>query len=80
MAPAPGKPTNVKIEGNVLKWSTTGNVRSVVYHTSSLTKEATVLAITENNEWPASVAGHYAVSTINVDNKESEVSLIVEKK
>ena len=80
VAPDPAKPINVKIEGNVLKWSTSGNVRSVVYHTSSLTKEATVLAITESNEWPASVAGHYAVSTINVDNKESEVSLIVEKK
>ena len=80
VTPDPAKPTNVKIEGNVLKWSTSGNVRSIVYHTSSLTKEATVLAITESNEWPASVAGHYAVSTINVDNKESEVSLIVEKK
>ena len=50
VAPAPAEPANVRIEGNTLKWSTTGNVRSVVYHTTDLQKEAVVVAITDKNE------------------------------
>src|SRR5690606_25727674 len=80
VATAPADPANVRIEGSLIKWSTSGNVRSVVYHTPSLTKEATVVVITNKNEWPVSATGHYAITTINIDNKESNLSKIVEKK
>src|SRR5690606_1823236 len=48
--PAPAEATNVKVEGSKLKWSTTGNVRSVVYYFSDLTKEGVVLAIIDKKE------------------------------
>ena len=80
VATAPADPASVRIEGNLLKWSTSGSLQSVIYHTTSLTKEATVIAITKKNEWPISATGHYAVSTINVDNNESKLSEVVEKK
>ena len=80
VAPAPADPANVRMEGGLLKWSTTGNVRSVIYHTTDLAKEANVLVITDKNEWPINAAGHYAVSVINVDNNESKLSIVVEKK
>lgn len=79
VAPAPAEPTNARIEGNTLKWNTTGNVRSVVYHTTDLAKEATVVAITDKNEWPVSASGHYSVTTLNTDNQESKLSNIVKK-
>ncbi len=79
VAPAPAEATNVRIEGTLLKWGTSGSVKSVVYYTPDLTKEAIVLAITDTNEWTANASGHYAVTTINTDNQESKLSQIVKK-
>ena len=80
VAPAPAEPTNVRLEGGTLKWSSSGNVRSIVYFTTDLLKEAVVVTITEKNEWPISASGHYSVATINADSKESKISIVVEKK
>lgn len=80
VAPAPADPTNVKLEGNLLKWNASGAVRSVVYFTTDLLKEATVVAITDKNEWPVTALGHYTVTTINADNLESKVYTVVTKK
>ncbi len=80
VAPAPAAATNVRIEGNELKWGSSGNVKSVVYYFSDLKKEGKVLAITSSNSAPAAANGHYAVSTINVDSQESKPSSLVEKK
>jgi len=80
VAPAPAAATNVRIENGELKWSVSGSVRSVVYYFADLKKEGKVLAITSANAISASSNGHYAVSTINVDNQESKPSGVVEKK
>ncbi|RYZ53480.1 MAG: hypothetical protein EOO14_15450, partial [Chitinophagaceae bacterium] len=79
VAPAPAPATNVSITGNTLKWNTAGNIRSVVYYFADLAKEGVVLAVTDAKELPVSAAGHYSVSTINVDNLESKPSDVVKK-
>lgn len=79
VAAAPAEAASVRIEGSTLKWSTTGNVRSVVYYFADLTKEAVVVAITDKNELSITSAGNYSVSTINVDNQESKPSNTVKK-
>ncbi|MGC4231674.1 MAG: family 10 glycosylhydrolase [Niabella sp.] len=76
VAPAPAGPQNVRFEGNILKWNTSGAVRSVVYFTTDIKKEAIVLAVTSGNEHNAASAGYYAVSTLNADNKESAITII----
>ncbi|MEO7314408.1 MAG: family 10 glycosylhydrolase [Ginsengibacter sp.] len=78
--PAPAGVVDIMIEGNTLKWSTTGNVRSVVYYFSDLKKEAIILAVTDKKELQISTSGYYSVSTINDENKESTFSKILEKK
>ena len=80
VAPAPAEPANARIEGGLLKWNTTGTVRSVVYYTAALDKEAIVVTITDKNEFAVSATGHYAVTAINADNQESTPSKVVEKK
>ena len=77
---APAAATNVSIEGNTLKWSTSGNVKSVVYYFSDLKKEGIVLAVTDKKELQISSSGNYSVSTISAENKESTPSKVVEKK
>ncbi len=79
VAAAPAEPQSVRLEGSTLKWNTTGNLKSVVYYTADITKEAKVLAITNNNQAEAAQAGFYAVATLNADNKESKVSEPVKK-
>ncbi len=79
VAPAPTVPSNVRIEGNILKWTKTGDVRSVVYHFTNLTQEGKVFAITNNSEISVSAAGHYAVTALNADNVESVPSKAVAK-
>ncbi|MGI8601164.1 MAG: glycoside hydrolase family 10 protein [Chitinophagaceae bacterium] len=79
VAPAPAPATDVKIENNTLKWSTTGNVRSVVYYFADIKKEAVVLAITNEKQISVTASGHYSVSTINADNQESKPSKEVKK-
>ncbi len=79
VAATPADPQNVRLEGNLLKWTVGGGLRSVVYFTSDLKQEAKVLGITNQNQWDAISAGYYSVSTINVDNKESNVSKPVKK-
>jgi len=80
VAPPPVEAKNVKIENGELKWSTSGNVKSVVYYFSDLKKEGKVHTITKENSIPVSSAGYYCVSTINPDNQESKPSEAVEKK
>lgn len=79
VAPNPAEPTGLKLQNGKLKWKTTGDVRSVIYYFEDMKKEGVVFAITDKNEYLAGPSGHYCVSTINVDNKESEPSEFVEK-
>ncbi|GAB3413041.1 glycoside hydrolase family 10 protein [Niabella aquatica] len=79
VAPAPADPQNVRLEGNVLKWNTSGPVRSVVYFTTDIKKEAKVLTITSASQVDAVETGFYSVSTLNADNKESAVSKTIKK-
>ena len=77
---APAAATNVRLEGNDLKWNVSGNVKSVVYYFSYLKLEGKVLAVTKANTIAATAKGYYTVSTINVDNQESKPTDLVEKK
>ena len=79
VAPAPAEPTGVKLENGTLKWSTSGNVKSVIYYFADVKKEGIVFAITDKNSYLAGPAGHYSVSTINADNKESKPSELIKK-
>ncbi|HTG57591.1 MAG TPA: family 10 glycosylhydrolase, partial [Niabella sp.] len=79
VAPAPAEPQNVQLDGNALKWSSSGNARSVVYYTDDLKKEAKVLAVTTNSQLDVSQTGFYSVTTLNADNKESAVSKPIKK-
>lgn len=79
VAPAPAEPQNLRIESNVLKWTSSGDTRTVVYYTSDLKQQSKVLAITKAGQLAAAEPGYYAVSTINVDNKESIVSKPIKK-
>lgn len=78
--PAPTPATGVKLESNKLTWSTSGDVRSVVYYFSELSEEGEVFAITEDTSIDVGSNGHYAVSTINRDHVESKPSEVIEKK
>ena len=80
IAPAPVAASGVKIEGNKLKWSTSGDVESVVYYFSDLKKPAVVLAVTKANDFDNLQKGFYSVATLNKDSKESKPSDVVEKK
>ncbi len=75
--PDPQAATNVKIEGNTLRWNTGEEVRSVVYYFADLEKEAVVVAITDKRQLEVNSPGHYSVSTINEDNMESKPSEVV---
>ncbi|MFA6361019.1 MAG: family 10 glycosylhydrolase [Dysgonamonadaceae bacterium] len=79
VAPAPAEPTNVRLESGTLRWSTSGNVQSVIYYFEDLEKEGIVFAITDKNSYQAGPAGYYCVSTINADNKESKPSKMLKK-
>ncbi|MCH5596821.1 glycoside hydrolase family 10 protein [Niabella ginsengisoli] len=79
VASAPTDPQNVRIDGSLLKWTATGNVRSVVYYTPALEQESRVIAITNENQFNAGQSGFYCVSTLNADNKESKISATVKK-
>ncbi len=78
VSPAPAAAADVAIAGNELKWNTSGNVRSVVYYFSDLTKQGVVYAITDEKSISLNQSGHYSVSTINIDNEESLPSDVVE--
>lgn len=79
VAPAPSQATGVKLENGSLKWTTSGNVKSIIYYFEDLKKEGIVFAITDKNSYLAGPAGYYCVSTINVDNKESKPSDLIKK-
>lgn len=79
IAPAPATPQNVQLENNILKWTTSDNVKSVVYFTTDIKKEAKVLTITSANQANVAGTGFYSVTTINTDNKESVASKPIKK-
>ncbi len=79
VAPAPAEPAGVKLENGTLKWTTSGNVKSVLYYFADLKKEGIVFAITDKNSYLAGPSGHYCISTINADNKESKPSKLFKK-
>ncbi|WP_346236481.1 glycoside hydrolase family 10 protein [Niabella insulamsoli] len=79
VAPDAAVPQNVRIENGVLKWNTSGAVKSVVYYAADLKTESRVMTITNATQFNAGLSGHYAVTTLNADNKESAVSAIVTK-
>ena len=76
----PVEPSNVRLEGNTLKWDTSNNVKSVVYYFTDLAKEGIVIAVTKAKTLDISQAGNYCVTTLNADNKESKPSKFVVKK
>lgn len=78
--PSPTEPQNIRIENGQLKWNASGDVKSIVYYFSDLSKEGQVIVITKENNIALNTSGHYCVSTINKDNKESKPSKTVEKK
>ncbi len=80
VAPAPPPPQNVKIENGKLYWTTSGDVKSVVYYFSDLKKEGEVFAVIQEKSIAISANGHYCVSALNKDNKESKPSVAIEKK
>jgi uncharacterized lipoprotein YddW (UPF0748 family) len=80
VAAAPTVATNVRIENSELKWSSTGNAKSVVYFFSDLKKVGRVLVITKLNTISLVNKGFYSVSTLNVDNQESKPSNLIELK
>lgn len=51
-----------------------------MYYFSDLAKEGRVMAITHENSLDVSVPGHYCVTTLNKDNKESEPTNVLEVK
>ncbi|MDD2474603.1 MAG: family 10 glycosylhydrolase [Dysgonamonadaceae bacterium] len=79
VAPDPIEPKEVKLENGTLKWTTSGNVRSVIYYFDDLKKEGKVFAITNKNSYLAGPSGYYCISTINSDNKESNPSKLLKK-
>src|SRR5699024_7789276 len=77
-ASAPSEPASVKMESRKLKWSTENqNDLSVVYYFSDKTKKGEVVDVFKGNEIAVSAEGFYCVSTLNSDNKESEVSDLI---
>lgn len=74
-------PGNVKINGSELSWTAaSGNVRSVVYHFSDLKAVGKVVAVTTDSKLNVTEAGHYCVTSLNIDNLESKPTNTVEKK
>jgi len=76
----PTEAQNVKIEDDVLKWTISGDVKSVVYYFENLKTAGEVVAITKENNQLISKNGFYSVATFNQDNQESKPSPFVEKK
>lgn len=79
VAPAPAAATSVTLNGNTLKWNTTGNVRSVVYYFADLKKQGIVEGITYGNEVQVTKPGYYSISTLNADNLESTPTKEIKK-
>lgn len=80
VAPAPVKPTQVRIEGSSLKWGGVGSNRSVVYYFATKTSAGEVVAVTAENQVAIQKNGWYTVTSINADNKESAHADLIEKK
>ncbi len=80
VAPVPPAPTNVRIEGTQLKWNASGNVKSIVYYFANKDEKGKVLTITKDSGIDITAKGLYSVSTLNVDNQESDRSSAIEKK
>src|SRR5690625_285876 len=78
--PDPEPAGDVHLSGNTLKWNTTEDVRSVVYYFSDMKEEGIVLAVTREQEITVEADGHYVVTTLNSQNKESKPSEAVSKK
>lgn len=79
VASSPTKPANVQIENNHLTWDKDNNTKWVVYYFQDITKEGSIVSVTKENSFPVSTNGHYCVTAINEDNKESEPSELVKK-
>src|SRR5690606_13991483 len=80
VAPAPSPATDVRIEGDQLKWNASGDVQAVVYYFADQEQPGRVLAVTNQTSFSIAAAGLYSVSTINADNQESEPSEPLERK
>ncbi len=79
VASKPMTPTNVKISGNELTWSTVGDVKSAIYFFPSLTAEGELLSLTKENKLSISKAGYYCVTAVNADHVESKESTPIKK-
>lgn len=81
VAPEPPVPGNITLNGSDLSWSGSGNkTRFAVYYFSSLTAEGELVGVTTSNKMTVSKAGHYCVTAVNEDHKESKASNTIEKK
>lgn len=78
--PDPEPASGIRLEGNKLKWNTSGDVRSVVYYFSDLNKKGVVHSITFDQEIVVDAEGYYSITTLNNQNKESDPSEVVLKK
>lgn len=81
VAALPITPTNVKLSGSQLTWTTSGsNIRYAVYYFSDLKSEGVLAAVTSAGSFVASKSGYYCVTAVNVDHVESKPSVSIEKK
>ncbi|MGN0021033.1 MAG: glycoside hydrolase family 10 protein [Sphingobacterium hotanense] len=79
VAAKPATPSNVKLSGNELTWSTTGDVKSAVYYFANLTAEGELLAFTEEKGLSVSKSGYYVITAVNSDHVESKESTPLKK-
>ncbi len=80
VATKPTTPTNVKITGSQLSWTTTGsNVRTAVYYFSTKTAEGELLTITTDSKADITKNGFYCVTALNQDHVESKESALIQK-
>jgi len=80
VAAEPPVPANVKIAGNELSWTASGNnIRSAVYYFENLDQTGTLLDVVTTTSLIVSAPGYYVVTTLNEDHLESEPSDPVKK-
>lgn len=81
IATSPSVPSNIKLEGNKLKWSVNNpENRSIIYYFSDQKAKGEVIDILKSTELNLSKKGFYSIASLNVDNKESEASSLIEYK
>lgn len=73
-AQLPSTPTNVKLNGNALSWSTVENAYYGVYKSNGTGKIADLVGITKESSFKLAAKGTYFVTALNKHNAESKIS------